>query len=45
VVVWQEDRKGEEQLMSATVKQRKTGVGEYYLETREGLQRLKQAMK
>jgi hypothetical protein len=34
--LWQEGREEEERLMSATVKQRKTGVGECYLETREG---------
>jgi hypothetical protein len=28
LIVWQEGREGEERLMSATVKQRKTGVGE-----------------
>jgi hypothetical protein len=39
---------GEEGLTSATVKQRKTRVGECYLETRVGVtspQRLKQPMK
>jgi hypothetical protein len=33
--MWQEGREGEERLMSASVKQRKTGVGDCYLETRE----------
>jgi hypothetical protein len=32
--LWQEGREGEERLMSVIVKQRKTGVGECYLETR-----------
>jgi hypothetical protein len=35
-VLCQEGREGEERLMSATVKQRKTRVGECYLETRGG---------
>jgi hypothetical protein len=34
--VWQEGREGEERLMSAIMKPRKTGVGECYLETRGG---------
>jgi hypothetical protein len=34
--MWQEGREGGERLMRATVKQRKTGVGECYLETRGG---------
>jgi hypothetical protein len=40
-VVWQEGREGEESSMSATVKQRKTGVGDYYLVTRGGSPRLR----
>jgi hypothetical protein len=36
LVVWQEGREAEERFMSATVKQRKTGVGECYPETRGG---------
>jgi hypothetical protein len=35
-MLWQEGREGEERLMSATVKQRKTGVGECYLKPEEG---------
>jgi hypothetical protein len=34
--VWQEGREEEGRSMSAIVKQRKTGVGECYLKTREG---------
>jgi hypothetical protein len=34
--MWQEGSEGEGRLMSATVKQRKTGVGECYLETEKG---------
>jgi hypothetical protein len=34
--MWQEGREGEERLMSATVKQRKTRVGECHLETTGG---------
>jgi hypothetical protein len=36
LTLWQEVREGEERLMSATVKHRKTRVGECYLETRGG---------
>jgi hypothetical protein len=35
-MVWEEGKEGEERLMSGTVKQRKTGVGECYLEIRGG---------
>jgi hypothetical protein len=45
--MWQEGREGEERLMSATVKQMKTGVGECYLRQSRvtSPQRLKQPMK
>jgi hypothetical protein len=36
VIMWQDGREGKGRLMTAIAKQRKTGVGECYLETREG---------
>jgi hypothetical protein len=36
LVLWKEGREWEERLMSVTVKQRKTGIGECYLDTRGG---------
>jgi hypothetical protein len=35
-VLWQEGREWEDRFMSVTVEQRKTGVQEFCLETREG---------
>jgi hypothetical protein len=35
-ILWQQGREGEERLISAIIKQRKTGVGGCYLETRGG---------